>query len=222
MFTGIIQEIGKVSKIKSDRGREITISAKKILQNIHYGDSIAVNGTCQTVTRFDENSFTFFSMEETLEITNLSALQVGNNVNLEASLTLNTLLGGHIIMGHIDGLGKIKSIVPQKNSTLYNIEVNEELSPYIVQKGSVAIDGISLTVYNIQGNIITVAVIPTTQKETILSQRKVGDKLNIETDLMAKYVEKLIFHNKNWNEITQNIKENKGLSEDTLKKYGFI
>ena len=222
MFTGIIQEIGKVSRIKSDRGREITISAKKLMQNIHYGDSIAVNGTCQTVTGFDENSFTFFSMEETLEITNLSTLQVGDNVNLEASLTLNTLLGGHIIMGHIDGLGRIKSIVPQKNSTLYNIEVNKELTPYIVQKGSIAIDGISLTVYKIQDNIITVAIIPTTQKETILSHRKVGDKLNIETDLMAKYVEKLIFHNKNWNEITQNIKENKGLTEDTLKKYGFI
>ncbi len=222
MFTGIIQEIGVVSHIKETRGREITIKAKNILKNIHYGDSISVNGTCQTVTAFDDNSFTFFSMIETLEITNLSKIKIGSRVNLETSLTLNSFLGGHLIMGHIDGLGKIQSINRNQNSTIYSIKVDNSLIKYIVNKGSIAIDGISLTVYGINKDIVSVAIIPTTSKDTTLSSKNVGDVVNIETDLMAKYVENILYHKEKLVNNTENTKNNKGISEDVLKKYGYI
>lgn len=223
MFTGIIQEIGEVTHLKKKRGTEFTVSCDKVLNNIHYGDSISVNGTCQTVTSFDKSSFTFFSMIETLEITNLSYLKIGSKVNLEPSLTPSSLLGGHIITGHIDGLGKIISIEKKPNSTKYKISIDNKLNLYIVKKGSIAIDGISLTVYDIQDNTFTVAIIPTTQKETTLSQRKVGHKVNIETDLLAKYVEKLLFsRNKEWENNTNNINNKDVLTETFLKENGFI
>jgi riboflavin synthase len=223
MFTGIIQEIGTVHRIVKNRGQEFTVICNKILGNIHYGDSISVNGTCQTVTSFDSSSFTFFSMAETLEITNLSQLKVGSKVNLESSLTLNSLLGGHLIMGHIDGIGEVASVEENPNSTLYRISIGEELTPYIVKKGSIAIDGVSLTVYDIQDNIVTVAIIPTTGKDTTISQRKTGDKVNIETDLLAKYVEKLLLsRNKDWEKLSNNIKSKSVLTEDFLRKNGFI
>ncbi len=222
MFTGIIQEIGIITRIKEGRGREFTIKANRIVQDMHYGDSISVNGTCQTVTQFDHNNFSFFSMKETLELTNLSRLKVGSRVNLEPSLTLNSLLGGHLIMGHIDGTGFIKSIQNKQNSTLYNISVDKELIRYIVKKGSIAIDGISLTVYDLQDDILTVAIIPTTSKETTLSDRKTGDIVNIETDLLAKYIEKMLTHNAGWKEITEKLKSDKGVSEDMLRKYGYL
>jgi riboflavin synthase len=219
MFTGIVQEIGTVIKIKENRGCEITIKAKSVLNNIHYGDSIAVNGVCQTVTSFNENSFTFFSMAETLEITTMPNLTVGSLVNLEPSLTISSLLGGHILMGHIDGVGEISSIKPQQNSTLYSVKIPIDIVKYVVKKGSIAIDGISLTVYDIIDNIVTVAIIPTTSKETILSTKKIGDKVNIETDILAKYVEKMLFSKKDWNKEKQ---EKNELSEDMLRKFGYL
>ncbi len=126
-------------------------------------------------------------------------------------------------MGHIDGLGEITSVEENPNSTLYRISISEKLIPYIVKKGSIAVDGVSLTVYDIQNNIFTVAVIPTTSKDTTISQRKTGDKVNIETDLLAKYVEKLLFsRNKDWEKLSENIKSKSGLSEDFLRDNGFI
>lgn len=219
MFTGIIQEIGKVVKITKSRGREITVSASadKILDNIHYGDSISVNGTCQTVISFNDTSFTFFTMAETLEITTLSELKVGDCVNLEPAITMNTLLGGHLLSGHIDGIGNIVSVNKALNSTQYKIKTDKRLCKYIVKKGSIAVDGVSLTVYDINENIFTVAVIPTTSQDTILSLKNVGDNVNLETDIIAKYVEKLLQHNSN-NDIPDS-KNN--LNEDFLRKHGY-
>ena len=200
MFTGIIEELGKITTILSDK---ITIECKKVLNETDLGDSIAVNGVCLTVVNITNNSFTADISPQTFNVTALGTLKINQIVNLERALTLNTRLGGHIVSGHIDSVGKIIDIT--KSNDFYNIviEYDKKYTNNVVEKGSIAINGISLTVANCKDNFLTVAVIPHTFYMTALNQTKVGDNVNIEFDILSKYVEKILSSRDN-NNITVN------------------
>ena len=189
MFTGIVEEIGTVKSVQS---KVITIEASKIFDDLHLGDSVAVNGTCLTVSSFDNKIFNADVTQETLNRTNLGSLKNGSKVNLERAMTLSGRFGGHIVSGHIDGVGSIKSMKKDDNAIILIIEVPKHLMKYIVEKGSVAVDGISLTVASLTDNTFSIAVIPHTLKETVLYYKKEGDKVNIENDVIGKYVERLL------------------------------
>lgn len=189
MFTGIVEEIGTVKSVQS---KVITIEASKIFDDLHLGDSVAVNGTCLTVSSFDNKIFNADVTQETLNRTNLGSLKNGSKVNLERAMTLSGRFGGHIVSGHIDGVGSIKSMKKDDNAIILTIEVSKHLMKYIVEKGSVAVDGISLTVASLTDNSFSMAVIPHTLKETVLYYKKEGDKVNIENDVIGKYVERLL------------------------------
>ena len=179
MFTGIIEEIGIVKDFtQTSNGAEITISCNKVLSDTKIGDSIAINGVCQTVVEMSENAFTANVSNETLKVTTFLSIKKGEKVNLERALTLNERIGGHLVSGHVDSVAKLVS--SQKSADFYNMkfEVTDEASRYIIKKGSVTINGISLTVAEIQGKTIKVAVIPHTFENTNLSELKVGDMVN--------------------------------------------
>ena len=188
MFTGIIEEVGRLERLA---GGEIAIRAKKVLENVALGDSIAVNGICLTVTRFDEAHFTADVMPETIRRTSLAELRRGSRVNLERALTLKSRLGGHIVSGHIDGAGTIAAMKEEGNAILLTVRANDSVLRYVVEKGSVALDGISLTVASVGAADFTVSLIPHTREITNLREKSVGSRLNIETDILGKYVEKL-------------------------------
>lgn len=193
MFTGIVEETGIVKNFsKSANTAEIIVQCKKVLDGTKLGDSISINGVCQTVVEIQPNTFRVQVSDETLSITNLKSLKSGDTVNLERALTLNSRLGGHIVSGHIDCCGKILNI--QKYSDFYNIEfeIPEHQTKYIVNKGSITINGISLTVAKISDNKVSTAIIPHTFENTNLSKLNTGDYVNIETDILAKYVEKIL------------------------------
>ena len=184
MFTGIIEEIGTIRGIKrGNRSVVLEVQAKKVLEDLHVGDSIATNGVCLTVISFANGSFCVDVMPETMSRSNLGELHVGDRVNLERALTLNGRLGGHIVSGHVDGLGKIVGRERDENAIWITISAPAELLRYIVDKGSITIDGISLTVVAVTDTGFTVSIIPHTQDETTL---------NLENDVIAKYVEKLM------------------------------
>ncbi|MBP3722999.1 MAG: riboflavin synthase [Selenomonadaceae bacterium] len=189
MFTGIIEEVGRIKKIG---GGKITIAAKKVLEDINIGDSIAVNGICLTATTFDASTFTADIMPETVRRTSLFAAKSEDAVNLERALTPSTRMGGHIVSGHIDGAGEIVSLAEDKNAVLMKIKADNKILRHIVEKGSVALDGISLTVASVGANDFTVSLIPHTREITNLSDKKIGGVINIETDIIGKYVEKLM------------------------------
>lgn len=193
MFTGIIEEIGKIiSYSKKTNGAKLTIQCSKVLEGVNIGDSICVNGVCQTVTSFGSDYFTTMLSDETLNISNFSTINAGDFVNLERALTLNSRLGGHIVSGHVDCCGEITEI--EKQSDFYNltIKVPPQTAKYIAYKGSVTLNGISLTVAEINKNIFKIAIIPHTYNNTVLKYLKIGSIVNIETDILAKYVEKLL------------------------------
>ncbi|MBR2143151.1 riboflavin synthase [Anaerovibrio sp.] len=189
MFTGIVEEVGTVQSLGNGC---LTIRASRVLTDVQLGDSIAVNGVCLTVTHFDGGSFQADVMPETVRRTSLAELKPGSPVNLERALTLGTRLGGHIVSGHIDGVGKILSLVEEKNAILMKISADGAILRYIVEKGSVALDGISLTVAAVTGSDFTVSLIPHTRQATNLSHKQVGSLINIENDIIGKYVEKLL------------------------------
>lgn len=193
MFTGIIEEVGQVKSIKEGTiSSTILVEANKVLENTKIGDSICTNGVCLTVTEINKNEFKADVMAETLRRSNLGSLKKGSKVNLERALTLQTPLGGHLVSGHIDGVGKIIEIKPEDNATWFYIELEKKLLRYVVEKGSIAIDGISLTVAYVDNRGFKVSIIPHTSKETILLTKKVSDKVNIECDVVGKYIEKLL------------------------------
>ena len=193
MFTGIIEEVGQVKSIKEGTiSSTISVEASKVLENTKIGDSICTNGVCLTVTEINKNEFKADVMAETLRRSNLGTLKKGSKVNLERALTLQTPLGGHLVSGHIDGVGKIIEIKPEDNATWFYIELDKKLLRYVVEKGSIAIDGISLTVAYVDNRGFKVSIIPHTSKETILLTKKVSDKVNIECDVVGKYIEKLL------------------------------
>lgn len=193
MFTGIIEEIGRVASVRQGaKSAVLTIGAKHILEDVHLGDSIAVCGVCLTVTSFTKSQFTADVMHETLNRSILGRLQAGSSVNLERAMAANGRFGGHIVSGHIDGTGTISAIAKDDNAIWYTIRTESVLLRYIVEKGSITIDGISLTVARVGGSDFSVSVIPHTAQRTTLSQRRVGDRVNLETDCIGKYVEKLL------------------------------
>ena len=193
MFTGIIEEVGQVKSIKEGTiSSTISVEASKVLESTKVGDSICTNGVCLTVTEINKNEFKADVMAETLRRSNLGTLKKGSKVNLERALTLQTPLGGHLVSGHIDGVGKIIEIKPEDTATWFYIELDKKLLRYVVEKGSIAIDGISLTVAYVDNRGFKVSIIPHTSKETILLTKKVSDKVNIECDVVGKYIEKLL------------------------------
>ncbi|MBR1729938.1 MAG: riboflavin synthase [Selenomonadaceae bacterium] len=189
MFTGIIEEVGKFDSLING---SIKIRCEKILSDMKIGDSISTNGICLTVTTFDQKSFTADVMPETIRRTSLENLKSGDLVNLERALQINDRFGGHIVSGHIDGVGKILSMKSEGNAVIVNIEAEKKLLKYIVEKGSVALDGMSLTVVNVSDKNFSVSLIPHTRDVTNFKQKKISSLVNIETDLIAKYIERLM------------------------------
>ncbi len=189
MFTGLIEEVGKVKGItrKAD-GLTVSIEAGNILDDIKIGDSIAVNGVCLTVVSLSDRGFSFDVSKETLDRSNLKYLKIGDYVNLERALKVSDRLGGHIVQGHVDTVGSITKITPLGEHTIFEIEIPPEYLNLVVEKGSIAIDGISLTINSIKNNRLSFNIIPHTIKSTNLQFRKVGDLVNIEFDIIGKYV----------------------------------
>lgn len=195
MFTGIIEEVGKVQEvIKATKSAKIVIDARKVLEDVMIGDSISTNGVCLTVTEFSTSSFVVDVMAETMRRSNLHLLKVGDEVNLERALRVGDRLGGHIVSGHIDGTGIITEYEKEDNAVWVTISARREILRYIVQKGSITIDGISLTVAYINDKVFKVSIIPHTKEITTLLRKKVGDLVNLECDMVGKYVEKLIMN----------------------------
>ncbi|HEZ7991381.1 MAG TPA: riboflavin synthase, partial [Ruminococcus sp.] len=193
MFTGIIEEIGKVIRVQRTAGSSfIEIQAEKVLTDAHIGDSIAVNGVCLTVTDMTNDTFRADVMNETLSRSSLDSLVSGSMVNLERAMAANGRFGGHIVSGHIDGTGIITDVKNDGIAVWYTISAEDSLLRYIVEKGSIAIDGISLTVAKVTNSTFSVSIIPHTASETTLSMKKTGDIVNLENDIIGKYVERLI------------------------------
>lgn len=193
MFTGIIEEIGKVTQIqKGTHSAILQIQAKIVLEQLKIGDSVAVNGVCLTVTSISSHSFTADVMHETLNRSALSGLTCGSSVNLERAMPANGRFDGHIVAGHVDGIGKVMQVRRDDNAVWYTIQANSSIMHYIVEKGSIAIDGISLTVASLSADFFCVSVIPHTAKVTTLGMRKIGDTVNLENDIIGKYVEKFL------------------------------
>lgn len=216
MFTGIIEELGAIQRIKSQANTLVlNIKAKKVLEDIKLGDSISVNGVCLTVTELTSDSFLLDVMPETFHGTSLSNLQQGSLVNLERAMSSNARFGGHFVTGHVDTVGQIVKIDPKENAIYINIQYPNEFNHLSLYKGSVALDGTSLTIFGISDNQLTVSIIPHTAKESVLGMKMVGDKVNIEFDLIGKYVYSF-FERKD----PQNHKER--ISIDFLKDNGFL
>lgn len=209
MFTGIIEEIGSIRAItKGAKSAVLTIQAEIIFSDLKVGDSVSTNGVCLTVTSIQGNTYRTDVMNETLMRSSLGDLRSGSHVNLERAMAANGRFGGHIVTGHVDGTGKILHIKKDDNAIWYTILCKPEVMRYIVEKGSIAIDGISLTVAKVERDCFSVSIIPHTAKETTLLERKIGDVVNLENDVIGKYVEK-------FTETSQEI------DEAFLWKYGY-
>lgn len=209
MFTGIIEEIGEIAAVK--RGAKscgLSIKGDVIFSDLKIGDSVAVNGVCLTVTTINGDIFTADVMPETMHRSGLGTLQKGSAVNLERAMPANGRFGGHIVSGHVDGMGFVRSLKKEDNAVWVTITVEDSVIKYIVEKGSVAIDGISLTVAKVFKDAFSVSIIPHTGTETTLLSKKAGDRVNLECDIIGKYVEKLVGKQSN-------------ITEDFLKKYDF-
>ncbi len=209
MFTGIVEDVGRVEELKP-KTKEVlfTIGAKNIdVKEMKLGDSISVNGVCLTLISFKNNTFTVEASHETLTRTTLSKLKVGSKVNLERSLKLGERLGGHIVNGHVDGIGRVESIGRRGKSLEFWFSIPKGHSKYAVEKGSIAIDGVSLTINALNGDRFSVNIIPYTQEATIFSNLKPGDSVNIEFDIIGKYVEKFLMRGRSKKDISELIEK---------------
>ena len=216
MFTGIIEEVGVIKSIRMGaQSAVITIEAEKVLEDIQLGDSIAMNGVCLTVTSFEKNSYSVDVMHETLRRTNLGELKGGSRVNLERAMAADGRFGGHIVAGHVDGPGVITSMKQDDNAVWITIETDASVLKYIVEKGSITIDGISLTVAEVDSRSFAVSVIPHTGVHTTLLEKKPGDTVNLETDMVGKYVEKLLGYKE------QEQKPKSNITMEFLMEHGF-
>ena len=213
MFTGIVEEVGRVRSVGNGR---IEIAAEKVTEGTVVGDSIAVNGVCLTVTSFTRGGFTADVMPVTLAHSSLGSLRAGDGVNLERALTLSSRLGGHIVSGHIDGVGRVKSVETKENARILRIEAAPPLLRYIVPRGSVALDGVSLTVAEVDDRGFSVSLIPHTRQATALDGKTAGAPVNIENDVIGKYVDKLLHAPERAEETTSG-----GLTAAFLQKCGF-
>lgn len=218
MFTGIVEEIGVIQGVKNgEKSSKLLIKANKVLDKTILGDSICTNGVCLTVTNISGNIFEVDVMSETFRRSNIGQLSIGSKVNLERALTLETRLGGHIVSGHIDGIGEIISLIKDDNATWVSIKASSDILKYIVEKGSIAIDGISLTVAYIDNEMFKVSIIPHTSQETILLNKKTGETVNIECDVIGKYVEKFLGL-----EIKNRVVKKESIGEAFLRENGFL
>ncbi len=216
MFTGIVEEMGQIrSIVRGASSAVLSIEANLILEDLKIGDSVAVNGVCLTATSIGAGGFTADVMHETLNRSSLGALQKGSHVNLERAMLANGRFGGHIVSGHIDGTGTIGSIQKDDNALWYTILADAKLLRYIVEKGSVTIDGISLTVADVQSDRFAVSLIPHTAKVTVLGEKRTGDIVNLETDIIGKYVEKLM------KPAVEETKQKSGITMEFLAENGF-
>lgn len=218
LFTGIVEEVGEIRGIKKgEKSSILSIKANKVIEDVKLGHSICTNGVCLTVTNIYGNIFDADVMAETLRRSNLGELKVGSKVNLERALSAKGRFGGHIVSGHIDGVGKIVSLEKEDNAIWVTIEAKENILQYIVEKGSIAIDGISLTVAYVDDKVFKVSVIPHTGKETILLSKTIEDTVNLECDVIGKYVEKLLTFQSG-----KKIEKKDSINEDFLKENGFL
>jgi len=207
MFTGIVGEVGRVASVKAG---SLVIEAESVLQGIEPGGSIAVNGVCLTVTSFDADSFSVDVMPETLRRTNLGLLSTGDRVNLELPLTAGGRLGGHLVQGHVDATGRIASITWEGGAMIIRLEAPPEVMRYVVEEGFIAVDGVSLTVAARDASSFQVSIVDYTRKNTTLGSRQVGTLVNLEVDIIAKYVEQLIQT------------RGRGITVDFLQEHGFL
>jgi len=214
MFTGIIEEIGKISNIQHIAGgMRIKISSSKILDGISIDDSICVSGVCLTAIKVEDDGFWVDAVGATLEKTTFSKIQLSVPVNLERSLKLNDRLGGHFVQGHTNGIGTILEINKLGENYFLKIEVDKNLERYLIDEGSITIDGISLTIAELDGSKVGISIIPHTWQNTAIQTKKIGDKVNVETDVLAKYIEKLVRKN--------GADENINITENWLKELGY-
>ncbi|MFP4080917.1 MAG: riboflavin synthase [Ectothiorhodospira sp.] len=217
MFTGIIESVGTVTAME-DRGgdRRLGIRTGKLdLTDVRLGDSIAVNGVCLTAVALPGDGFAADVSRETLSASSLGGLQVGDPVNLEKALTPTTRLGGHLVSGHVDGLGEVTAVTPEARSWRYDIRVPDELARYLAPKGSVSVDGVSLTVNAVSGAVFSMNIVPHTQQETLIRHYRVGTRVNIEVDLIARYLERLLLGERAAH-------PGAGISESFLAEHGFL
>lgn len=193
MFTGIIEHLGTVTSItRLERDRHLTVSAGPLCDGIAVGDSVAVNGVCLTVVAYDSNVLTFEAMGETLDRTNLGDLSTDDVVNLERPMRADGRFDGHIVQGHVDGVATVRSVTPDGDSVRIRVDLDPSLLRYVVSKGSITLDGVSLTVTDVDDAGLEVAIIPHTQEVTTLGTRSEGERVNVEVDVLAKYVERLV------------------------------
>lgn len=211
MFTGIVEELGGVKALKREAGAaRLTISASTVLQGTAIGDSICVNGVCLTVVAMSSSEFSADVAVETLKVTNLGELKIGTKVNLERALQLSARIGGHLVSGHVDAVGSIKGKREEGNGWRIFVEAPDTILRYVIKKGSIAVDGISLTVADLEKTGFSIAMIPHTAKLTTLGFKSTGDSVNLEVDIIGKYVERLLSG-----------RVENGVSLDLLKKTGF-
>lgn len=221
MFTGIIEEVGIISQLtKFPTGAIVKISCQRVLEDFKIGESVAVNGVCLTARDIQKDAFIADVMPETLKSTNLGKFLAGQYVNLEKALKADGRFGGHMVLGHIDGTGRILKNYPKGNTIIFQISLLEELMKYIVLKGSVAIDGISLTVQSVESQSFTVSMIPHTLETTTLQYKVSGDTVNIETDIIGKYIKKFLLDSKSIEDLSKGV-VGKSLTIERLKLYGF-
>lgn len=218
MFTGIVEEIGTIARItRGQHSAALTIRAQTVLAGTRIGDSIAVNGICLTVTRLGTNEFSADVMHETLNRSSLAQLTAGSTVNLERAMPADGRFGGHIVAGHVDGVGRITEIRQDDTAIWYTIHASPEILRYVVQKGSIAIDGISLTVAAVYSDGFAVSTIPHTQVQTTLHERQKGDAVNLETDVIGKYVERMLQPIR-----SESRQESRGaITREMLAQYGY-
>lgn len=217
MFTGIVEEKGTISRLQETGDAIVmTISADVVLQDVKMGDSISVNGVCLTVTDFNQSTFSVDMMPETVRNTSLRNLSSGSKVNLERAMAANGRFGGHFVSGHVDGIGTIRSKKPEYNAVYYEIEVAKHLRDYMTMKGSVSVDGTSLTIFGLTDTTFTISIIPHTLDWTVIGSKNPGDIVNIECDMLAKYMEELLMRRFGSDE-----KSSEKLTESYLKEHGF-
>jgi riboflavin synthase len=218
MFTGLIEEVGEITSVtRKGNSAQITVKAGKILKDTKIGDSISTNGVCLTVTEKTSNTFTVDVMPETMNRSNLKNFKYGSKVNLERALRVGDRLDGHMVSGHVDGLGKIANYLKEDNAVWITVEADKSLLKYIIEKGSIAIDGTSLTVAYVDDRSFKVSIIPHTGEATTLLDKKIGDEVNLECDMVGKYIEKFMKFEEDKPE-----ESNSNLNEDFLRQNGFI
>jgi riboflavin synthase len=192
VFTGLVEEVGRVSSLEGGEMLRLSISAGRVSEDTRAGDSVSVNGTCLTVGEVDGRTLTFFAMPETLRRTALDGLAAGSPVNLERAMSVGSRFGGHIVQGHVDGIGEALSVKPEGDAEIWEFRAPESVLRYCVEKGSICVDGISLTIVSVGGGSFTVSILPQTRANTNLGELGAGSRVNLEADVIGKYVERLL------------------------------